>query len=145
MVPSYTLIKEPLRRLCHCLIAFTIVRRGQAPKKAEGRNQGDKMCGGHFIARLAEHFRLINEESLQGLTVVVGYMTMINMDELVRLHIYERLLGILTWVALGLERKQVGAAQADQEVHEKGVQADPTHVLAPQAPLAGAPAPRNIP
>ncbi|GJV39736.1 hypothetical protein Tco_1418176 [Tanacetum coccineum] len=31
--PSYTLIREPLRMLCHRLIAFTISSRGQAPKK----------------------------------------------------------------------------------------------------------------
>ncbi|GKC24011.1 hypothetical protein Tco_1026161 [Tanacetum coccineum] len=93
-VPSYTQIKEPLRRMCHRLIAFTIAGRGQAPEKvtttdlyylrsmeertlnfpylvahylfryAEGRKQGAKMFGGHFIARLAEHFGLITEESL---------------------------------------------------------------------------------
>ncbi|GKD94328.1 hypothetical protein Tco_1374165, partial [Tanacetum coccineum] len=30
--PSYTLIREPLRRLCHRLIAFTISGKGQAPE-----------------------------------------------------------------------------------------------------------------
>nr|GEX23059.1 hypothetical protein [Tanacetum cinerariifolium] len=120
-------IREPLRRLCYRLIAFTIAGRGQAPEKvttidlyylrsmdertvnvpyllahylfryAEVRKQGPKIFGGHFIARLTEHFGLITEESLRGLTVVVRDLTMINMDELVRLHIYERLLGILNW------------------------------------------------
>nr|GEW13296.1 hypothetical protein [Tanacetum cinerariifolium] len=33
MVPSYTTIKELLRRLCHHLIIFTIAGRGQAPEK----------------------------------------------------------------------------------------------------------------
>ncbi|GJZ80259.1 hypothetical protein Tco_0645253 [Tanacetum coccineum] len=33
IVPSYTMIKEPLRRLCHRLIMFTITGRGQAPEK----------------------------------------------------------------------------------------------------------------
>ncbi|GKC24010.1 hypothetical protein Tco_1026160 [Tanacetum coccineum] len=63
------------------------------------------------------------------------------MDELVRLHICERLLGILTWDALGLERQHVGTAagvaQADQEVPEEGVQADPAPALAPQEPPHG--------
>ncbi|GKB08216.1 hypothetical protein Tco_0836500, partial [Tanacetum coccineum] len=59
---------------------------------ADGRKQGAKMSRGYFIARLAEHFRLITIESLQGLTVVVCDLTMIDMDELVRLHICERLL-----------------------------------------------------
>ncbi|GJU85636.1 hypothetical protein Tco_1293182 [Tanacetum coccineum] len=33
VVPSYTSIRGPLRRLCHRLIAFNISGRGQAPKK----------------------------------------------------------------------------------------------------------------
>lgn len=31
--PSYTLIREPLRRLCHRLIALTVAGRGQSPEK----------------------------------------------------------------------------------------------------------------
>ncbi|GJW35548.1 hypothetical protein Tco_0058468 [Tanacetum coccineum] len=99
IIPSYTLIREPLRRLCHRLIAFTIAGRGQAPKKvtttdlfylrsmdegtvvnvpyllahylfshASGRKYGARMSGGHFIARLGMHSRVITEESLQTLT-----------------------------------------------------------------------------
>ncbi|GKF67776.1 hypothetical protein Tco_0197455, partial [Tanacetum coccineum] len=127
MFPSYTTIKEPLRRLCHRLIAFTIAGRGQAPEKvttidlyylrrmyegtvnvpyilawylfrhAEGRKEGAKMSGGHFIARLTEHFGLLTEEILLGLTVVVRDLTEIDMDELVKLRIYERLLELPTW------------------------------------------------
>nr|GEY38677.1 hypothetical protein [Tanacetum cinerariifolium] len=41
-----------------------------------------------------------------GLTMVVHDLTMIDMDELVRLHIYERLGDVETWVAPGLERQQ---------------------------------------
>ncbi|GJX09619.1 hypothetical protein Tco_0199478 [Tanacetum coccineum] len=33
LFPSYTFIKEPLRRLCHRLIAFSTAGRGQAPEK----------------------------------------------------------------------------------------------------------------
>ncbi|GJT23310.1 hypothetical protein Tco_0893247 [Tanacetum coccineum] len=62
-VPTYTAIRDPLRRLCHRLIAFSISRRGQAPEK------GSKMSGGHFIRRLTEHFKLLTEEKLRGLTV----------------------------------------------------------------------------
>ncbi|GKC01119.1 hypothetical protein Tco_0987255 [Tanacetum coccineum] len=32
-LPSYTAIRDPLRRLCHRLIAFSISGRGQTPKK----------------------------------------------------------------------------------------------------------------
>ncbi|GJX34381.1 hypothetical protein Tco_0245938, partial [Tanacetum coccineum] len=59
-VPSYTSIRDPLRRLCHRLIAFNISRRGQAPEKA--------------------------------------------------------------WVASGLERQQVVAAKAAQEIPKEDVQ-----------------------
>ncbi|GKB16297.1 hypothetical protein Tco_0850220 [Tanacetum coccineum] len=64
-------------------------------------------------------------------------------------HYLFRLLGIPTWVALGLERQHVGtaagAAQADQEVPEEGVQADPAPALAPQAPLHGCSHPQEYP
>ncbi|GJU85222.1 hypothetical protein Tco_1292768 [Tanacetum coccineum] len=66
-------IKDPLRRLCHRLIAHTIAGRGQALKKnAKGRKRGDQMSGGYFISRLVDYFRLLTEESLQGTTVVVA-------------------------------------------------------------------------
>ncbi|GJW32843.1 hypothetical protein Tco_0052875 [Tanacetum coccineum] len=124
MFPSYTAIKEPLRRLCHRLIAFT-ARRGQALKKVtttdlyylkrmyegtvnvpymlaqylfrhtEGRKEGDKMSRGHFITRLAEHF---------------------------------------SWLDYG---------SADYEITEEGVQDDPTPIQATQAPLA-APSSRTV-
>ncbi|GJR04775.1 RNA-directed DNA polymerase, eukaryota, reverse transcriptase zinc-binding domain protein [Tanacetum coccineum] len=66
IVPSYTLIREPLRRLCHKLIALSIVEKGQAPKK------GARMSKGHFIACLGVHFGVITEESLQTLIVEVA-------------------------------------------------------------------------
>ncbi|GKD10680.1 hypothetical protein Tco_1190365, partial [Tanacetum coccineum] len=148
-------IREPLRRMYHRLVAFTIAGRGQAPEKvtttglyylrsmdkrtmtvpyllaqylfrnAEGRKQGARMSGGHFITCLAEHFGLITEESLRGLNVVV---------------------------AMGPERQQVRAAarsaHVDPEVAKEGVQADPAPAeagQAPQAPHAAAPALRTIP
>ncbi|GJS11364.1 hypothetical protein Tco_0368160 [Tanacetum coccineum] len=62
---------------------------------------------------------------------------MIDMDELARLHIYERKGDTWAWVAPGLERLQVAVAEAakdDQEIPQEGVQADPTPVQAPQVP-----------
>nr|GEW52220.1 hypothetical protein [Tanacetum cinerariifolium] len=79
-------LEVPLRRLCHCLIMFIIIGRGQAPEKEES---GGKMFGGHFIARLAKHFGVIIEENLRGSTMVVRDLMMIDMDELVRLRICE--------------------------------------------------------
>ncbi|GJS18322.1 hypothetical protein Tco_0412794, partial [Tanacetum coccineum] len=56
------------------------------------------------------------DEGTMGLTMVACDLTMIDMDELARLHIYERLGDTWAWVPHGLERQQVamdGGAQAD--------------------------------
>ncbi|GKF68518.1 hypothetical protein Tco_0198197 [Tanacetum coccineum] len=77
------------------------------------------MSGGHFVARLVKDFGLLTKERLWGLTVVVRDLTMIDMDELARLHIYERKGDTWAWVAPGLERLQVAMAEAakdDQEI-----------------------------
>ncbi|GJY21263.1 hypothetical protein Tco_0393829 [Tanacetum coccineum] len=90
------------------------------------------MFGGYFVARLAEHFRLITEESLRGLIVVVYDLTLIDMDELVRLRIYDRLGDVWAWT--GPERQQVAAARAtlaDQEIPKEGVLAYPAPAHAP--------------
>ncbi|GKE70511.1 hypothetical protein Tco_1528583 [Tanacetum coccineum] len=93
--PSYTLIRDPMLRLCHRLIACSIAERSQAPKKvtvidlfylrgmdvgsvnvpyrlarylrlfASGRKQGAVICF------WAEHFGLLTGERLQGLTICV--------------------------------------------------------------------------
>ncbi|GJX69909.1 hypothetical protein Tco_0307080 [Tanacetum coccineum] len=94
--PSYTLIRDPMLRLCHRLIAFSIAGRSQAPKNvtvtdlfylrgmdvgsvnvpyllvhylrlfSSGRKQGDMISGGQYVAGLAKHFRLLTEDRLQG-------------------------------------------------------------------------------
>ncbi|GKE03496.1 hypothetical protein Tco_1395514 [Tanacetum coccineum] len=63
--PSYVLIRDPVRRLCHRMIAYSISGRGQAPEK--GRKSGARLSGGHFIRRLAMHFGLVSDEGLRGL------------------------------------------------------------------------------
>ncbi|GJU04349.1 hypothetical protein Tco_1114687 [Tanacetum coccineum] len=95
--PSYVLIRDPVRRLCHRMIAYSISNRGQTPEKvtsvdlfylcsmdrgtaniphlltqylfrhAEGRKSGARLLGGHFIGRLAMQFRLVSDEGLRGL------------------------------------------------------------------------------
>ncbi|GJV45930.1 hypothetical protein Tco_1430466 [Tanacetum coccineum] len=97
---SYVLIRDPVRRLCHRVIAYSISGRGHAPKKvtgvnifylrsmdrgttnalhllaqylfrhAEGRKSRARLLGGHFIGRLAMHFGLVSDEGLRGLQVV---------------------------------------------------------------------------
>ncbi|GJS74406.1 hypothetical protein Tco_0707247 [Tanacetum coccineum] len=119
-VPFYTHIRDPLRRLCHHLIAFTIARRAQYLfRYAEGSKQGARMSKGHFITRLAEHFGLITEESIRGLTVVVHDLTMIDMDELVRLHICERVAGIQNGSTRPIEQ-QLGVAVEYRSVGTQG-------------------------
>ncbi|GKA79003.1 hypothetical protein Tco_0785540, partial [Tanacetum coccineum] len=66
--PSYTLIRDLVLRLCHRMMAHDIAGRGQAPEK--------------FIARLAEHFRLLTAEILGGLTIIAPELQIINMAEL---------------------------------------------------------------
>ncbi|GJZ79101.1 hypothetical protein Tco_0643938 [Tanacetum coccineum] len=110
---SYTLIMDPMLRLCHRLITCSIAGRSQAPKKvtmidliylrgmdvgsvnvpyllarylrlfASGRKQGVMISGYQFVARLAEHFGLLTKERLQGLTVILRDLPIIDMAELV--------------------------------------------------------------
>ncbi|GJZ63348.1 ty3-gypsy retrotransposon protein [Tanacetum coccineum] len=67
---SYVLIRDPVRRLCHRMIAYSISGRGQAPEK--GKKSGERLSGGHFIGRLAMHFGLVTDEGLKGLQVAQG-------------------------------------------------------------------------
>ncbi|GKC76203.1 hypothetical protein Tco_1126977 [Tanacetum coccineum] len=123
--PSCVLIRDPVRRLYHRMIAYSIFGRGQAPKKvtgidlfylrsmdrrtinvphllaqylfrhAEGRKSEARLLGGHFIGRLAMHFGLVSDDGLRGLHV--------------------------TWVAHRLERQQdaaAGVVEADEAGQE---------------------------
>nr|GEV69376.1 hypothetical protein [Tanacetum cinerariifolium] len=49
---------------------------------ATGRKRGALISGGKFVARLVEHFRLLAEERLQGLTVIAPALPIIDMSEL---------------------------------------------------------------
>ncbi|GJX04426.1 hypothetical protein Tco_0190342 [Tanacetum coccineum] len=148
VVPSYTSIRNPLKRLCHRLIAVRISGRGQAPEKylfryAEGRKRGARLSGGYFVGRLAKHFGLVMKEGLQGLTMVVRELKIIDMDDLVKLHICERLGDTWALVAPGPKRQQVIVAGALEDVEGaqaevEGVQADPAPVQEPQPPLVAA-------
>ncbi|GJY30458.1 hypothetical protein Tco_0413953 [Tanacetum coccineum] len=98
--PSYTYIRDPVQRLCHRLISYSIFGRGQAPEKvtatdllylrsmdrgaanvpyllaqylfrhAEGRKSGSRLSGGYFIRCLAHHYSLVSNDGLRGLSVV---------------------------------------------------------------------------
>ncbi|GKD20688.1 hypothetical protein Tco_1222391 [Tanacetum coccineum] len=138
--PSYTYIRDPVRRLCHRLISCSISRRGHAPemvtatnifylsgmdrgaanvpyllaqylfRHSEGRKSGAKLLGGHFIRRLAHHFGLVSDDGLRGLSIVTLELPFINMGELVKLNICIEVGDDWAWVALGAKRQPVAAA-----------------------------------
>ncbi|GJW30596.1 hypothetical protein Tco_0047471 [Tanacetum coccineum] len=45
------------------------------------------MSEGYFIGRLAEHFGLVSDEGLMGLSVIACVLPIINLDELVKFNI----------------------------------------------------------
>ncbi|GKB03459.1 hypothetical protein Tco_0831602, partial [Tanacetum coccineum] len=106
---------------------------------AAGRKSGALVIGGQFVARLAEHFGLLTEEKLQGLTVIAPALPVIDIAELVRLQICVEIDDTWAWLALGLERQPDAAAGAleaakDAPVVDEGGQAVPEPVQAPQQP-----------
>ncbi|GJZ64893.1 hypothetical protein Tco_0621589 [Tanacetum coccineum] len=171
--PYYTAIRDPILRLCHRLIACSIAGRCQAPEKvtvtdlfylrgmdvgsvnvsyllarylrlfAAGRKSGAHISGGQFVARLAEHFRLLNAEILGGLTVIAPELPIIDMGELMRIHIYMEVDDTWDWVAMRPERQlnvadgALGVAQ-DAPIVDEGGQDDPTPVHAPPPPPVAA-------
>ncbi|GJY07656.1 hypothetical protein Tco_0374710 [Tanacetum coccineum] len=66
--PSYVLIRDPVSRLCHSMIAYSISGRGQAPEKVTGVDLFYlRSMDPYFIGRLAMHFGLVSDEGLRGL------------------------------------------------------------------------------
>ncbi|GJV51925.1 hypothetical protein Tco_1447666 [Tanacetum coccineum] len=131
---SYTLIRDPVLRLCHRMMAHSIPGRSQAPEKSEAH-----ISRGQFVARLVEHFGLLTTEILGGLTVIAPKLQIIDMAELVRLQIYVHLDDTWAWVAMGPERQPDAAAGAlavaeDAPAVDEGDQAVPAPVQAPQQP-----------
>nr|GEV63987.1 hypothetical protein [Tanacetum cinerariifolium] len=57
---------------------------GTIQRFAAGRKSRALISGGQFVAQLAEHFGLLTEERLQGLTVTALTLPIIDMAELVR-------------------------------------------------------------
>ncbi|GKB59850.1 hypothetical protein Tco_0916036 [Tanacetum coccineum] len=95
---------------------------------------GARLSGGYFIGRLATHFRLVSDQGLRGLSMVTHELSMIDLHELVRLNIYERIGDTVCGGA--------GGAAEDAHAVNEGAQADPALVQAPQPPPA---APRTMP
>ncbi|GJZ11734.1 hypothetical protein Tco_0546493, partial [Tanacetum coccineum] len=139
---------DPILRLCHRLIAFSIIGRSQETKKVlevvfARRKSRTLIYGGQFVARLAEQFGLLTEERIQGLTIIAPELQVIDMAKLVRLHICVEIDDTWAWVALGLERQPdvaAGALEAaeDAPIVDEGGQAVPAPVQAPPPPPATA-------
>ncbi|GJZ76561.1 hypothetical protein Tco_0641233 [Tanacetum coccineum] len=112
---------------------------------AAGRMSGDHIFDGQFVARLAEHFGLLNAEILGGLTVISPKLLIIDMAEVVRLQIYAQFDDTWAWVAMGPERQPDAVAGAfavakDAPAADEGDQAVPTPLQAPQQPPPPPPA-----
>ncbi|GJY18626.1 hypothetical protein Tco_0390117 [Tanacetum coccineum] len=121
--PSYVHIRDPVRRLCHKMIACSISGRRQGVEKylfhhAEGRKSGARLSGSHFIGRLAVHFGLVGDQGLRGLSVVVSEILVIDLHKLARLNICVRFGDTWAWIALGPERQQAAAVGAPGAAEE---------------------------
>ncbi|GJR51167.1 hypothetical protein Tco_1401688 [Tanacetum coccineum] len=64
--PSYVFIRDPVRRLCHRMIACT----HYLFRYAEGRKSGARLFEGYFIGHLADYIGLVSDQGLRGLSVV---------------------------------------------------------------------------
>ncbi|GJZ81952.1 hypothetical protein Tco_0646946 [Tanacetum coccineum] len=134
---SYVYIRDPMRRLCHMMIACNISGRGQGSKKVTGSR--DRLSEGYFIGRLTADFGLVGDQGLRDLLVVISELPIIDLHELARLNICSRFGDTWAWVAPGPKRQQVamtgasGAAE-DAPAVDEGAQAIPAPVQAPQPP-----------
>nr|GEV55398.1 hypothetical protein [Tanacetum cinerariifolium] len=80
--PSYTYIRDSVRRLCHKLIYTSFFRGGRHLKRhAKGRKSGARLLGGHFIGRLAYYFGLVSDDRLRGLSIVTHELPLIDMGD----------------------------------------------------------------
>ncbi|GKE37155.1 hypothetical protein Tco_1460560 [Tanacetum coccineum] len=151
--PSYTLIRGPILRLCHRMMAYSIAGRSQETENVTMTDlfylRGLDVRS--FVARLVEHFGLLTAEILKGLTVIAPELQIIDMVELVWLQIYVQLDDTWAWVDMGLERQPDAAAGVpgvaeDAPAVDEGDQAVLAPVYAPQQPPPPPPAPaRTIP
>ncbi|GKF56013.1 hypothetical protein Tco_0166353 [Tanacetum coccineum] len=98
-------------------------------RHAKGRKSRARLSGGHFIGHLDEHFGLVSDEGLRGLTVISRELLMIDLHELAKLNIYGRFGDTWAWVAPRPERQPVATADSleaakDAPTEDEGTQAD---------------------
>ncbi|GJW50232.1 hypothetical protein Tco_0091583, partial [Tanacetum coccineum] len=113
-IPSYTLIRDPLRRLCHRLIAFSIAGRGQTTEKVTTTDL--------FYLRSMDERAMVNVPYLLAYYLFRHASGRKQGAKMSRGHLLDIDCGgdVVTWVAMGLERQHagavVGAAHVDLEV-----------------------------
>ncbi|GKA53137.1 hypothetical protein Tco_0746452, partial [Tanacetum coccineum] len=122
--PSYTAIRDPILRMCHRYLRLF----------AAGRKSGALIYGSQFVARLAEHFGLLTEERLRGLSVIFHCIWSIDMTELVRLQICMEIDDTWDWVAQGPERQPDDAAGAHKAAEDAPAVDDDMPQVVPPPP-----------
>ncbi|GKA55754.1 hypothetical protein Tco_0754826 [Tanacetum coccineum] len=108
----YTLIRDPVLRLCHRMMAHSIAERSQAPEKVTMTDL--------FYLRGLDVGSILG-----GLTIISHELLIIDMGELVRLQIYMEVDDTWAWVAMGLESQPdvmagVPAVAEDAPAADKG-------------------------
>ncbi|GKG18440.1 hypothetical protein Tco_0372738, partial [Tanacetum coccineum] len=83
-------------------------------RHAEGRKSGARLSRRHFIRRLVEHFGLVSDVGLRGLSVISKDLSVIDLHELARLNICTKFGDTWAWVAQGPKRQQGAAAGAPE-------------------------------
>ncbi|GJT06554.1 hypothetical protein Tco_0841016 [Tanacetum coccineum] len=79
--PSYTYIRDPVRRLIDQGAAHVPYLLAQYLfRHAEGRKSGARLSGGHFIRLLTYHFGLMSDDRLRRLSVVAREFPLIDME-----------------------------------------------------------------
>nr|GEW76734.1 hypothetical protein [Tanacetum cinerariifolium] len=90
----------------------------ESRRHAEGRKSGARLSRGHFIGCLTIHFGLVSDQGLRGLSVVTRELLMIDLHELSRLNICERIGDACGWVASGPKRQPDVTANAPEAAED---------------------------
>ncbi|GJV01721.1 hypothetical protein Tco_1335290, partial [Tanacetum coccineum] len=127
--PSYVLIRDPVRRLYHMMIAYSISGRGHALEKVTEVDL--------FYLRSMDH---------KAINVVTRELLLIDLHELERFYICTRYGDTWAWVAQGPERQQAAVAGAPK-AGEDGQCAEEVapEIPAPTLALVQAPPPAPQP
>ncbi|GKE80010.1 hypothetical protein Tco_1550010, partial [Tanacetum coccineum] len=144
--PSYTLIRVPVLRLYHRMMAHRIVGRIYAPEKVTMTDffylRGLDVRSVNIPYLLAQYLR--SNDVLRGLSIVTRELPLIDIGELVKLNICMEVRYDWAWVAQGSERQPDAVTATPRGAEDaldinEGAQAilAPIHVHPPPPPAAG--------